>query len=289
MGFDLKNLKLSLAGLTTSIACTVVSLMADAAFAHTTYFGNRDAAEGIALWFDHPETDPFGAGPGISYDPSRVERVEGFDNLGGDSLIEVVDRGIGISVIPDDDLATLVASVDTGFIIITPDGERLDLTKAEAEAQGQEFVASFRAFQSAKGIYDWNDFIAQPFDLPLEIISLQDPFSLLAGNDLPVQILLEGQPVTGALVEYGGEEFITDSDGFTSVPFNLNQFRTVEASFVVPLENDPNADELNYSTTLTVQEFDLTAQSVPEPFTLVGIVVIGLLLPVSQCWRSQII
>lgn len=265
-----------LRGLLLFLPLAILSMLVEPVMAHALYFGNR--SEDIPLWFGHPEANPLGLNPGDPYDPARVEGVTAFDKTGAIIPIEINNRGDGISITPQGNIAALTASVDTGFFVVTPDGQYLNTSKREVE----EYVEAFRSFQSAKGIYDWSEVISQQFGLPLEIVALKNPFEIDAAEDLPIQVLFKGQPTEGALVEYMGEALMTDNNGIASIPFKREEFQTIEASYRIPLENDPDIDELVYSTTVTVQ-----SQSVPEPTALLGIGVFSLLVLASK--RSKTI
>ena len=62
---------------------------------------------------------------------------------------------------------------------------------------------------------------------------------------------------------------ISSGDGAFSIPWTQEELKTIEASYSVPLVvNNPNTDEISYSTALGVQP-------VPEPSSVLGIVLLG--------------
>lgn len=166
-------------------------------------------------------------------------------------------------------VAALTAFYDNGFWRNNLDGTYDNISQGEAEAINYENVGQFVKY--AKGLYAWNDTLAAPFGLPLEIIALQNPFSLKVGDNLPIQVLFNGSLITNPLVEYLGEIIEVDSGGIALIPIGSSGLQVIEASYRDPNFNSPT---ISYAATFT-------AQSVPEPGTL-GLLGITTLLGASQ-------
>ena len=92
--------------------------------------------------------------------------------------------------------------------------------------------------------------ITTPVGLPLEIVPEKNPYTLKAGELLPVRVLYEGRPLAGALVmltslEFDGrplEQKLTDGSGHAS--FFVPQVGSwlVNVLWTQPIQGNPNAD-----------------------------------------------
>jgi len=102
---------------------------------------------------------------------------------------------------------------------------------------------------------------------PIEIVPLRNPYTMTAGPEaeLPVRVLLRGEPVSEAFVtvyhaaHVPGSEFVakteTDSDGEASVSLDRSGAWMIVANARTPLrpEFEGKADEESYTATLTFQ------------------------------------
>ncbi|MBW4455798.1 MAG: DUF4198 domain-containing protein [Nostoc indistinguendum CM1-VF10] len=120
-----------------------------------------------------------------------------------------------------------------------------------------------------KALFDWSDTLAQPFNLPLEIISLQNPLTAKPGENLKVQVLYEGKQIPDVTVEYLGKKLTGDQDGTYLVPIGDEGLQQIEASYTVTSATQPS---ISYETGFTAQ-----TTSVPESSGLLGLGVVGLL------------
>jgi nickel transport protein len=239
------------------LSFAILPIMIQPAFAHSMYFGNR--GDNIPLLFGHPEE---GEDSVIPYTPSTVKQLTGFDVTGATIPVEINNLPGGISVVPNKDLAALTAFVDRGFYVVTSDNEYLNIPKYEATTP---YTQAFRSYNYPKSLYKWSDAIDQSLGLDFEIVPLQNPFEVASGNNLDVQVLFQGTLLKEVLVEYRGQA-VPDSnnDGIFSIPWTQKGLKTIEASFSIPLANDPEIDELSYSASLSVQ-------GVPEPGSLISL------------------
>lgn len=249
------------------LAFAILPMLVQPALAHSMYFGSK--GEDIPLLFGHPEE---GEDEVLPYDPADIEELTAYDLTGAVVPSEIKNFGDSISVIPNEDIAALTAFVNRGFYVVTPDGEYLNISKREAT----EYTEAFRSFHYPKSLFNWSDAISQPLGLQLEIVSLQNPYKVMAGEDLDVQVLFEGAPRNDVLVEYLGKTVEdVNKDGIFSIPLRQEGLQTIEASYSIPLENNPDTDALSYSASLSIQP-------IPESDAWVGIGAFGLLAFIAK-------
>lgn len=250
------------------LAFAILPMLVQPALAHSMYFGNK--GEDIPLLFGHPEE---GEEEVLPYAPATVKELTAYDLTGAVVPIEIKNLTGGISVSPNSDVAALTAFVDRGFYIVTPDNEYLNISKREATT---EYIQAFRSLNYPKSLYNWSDAVSQPLGLQLEIVPLENPFEVIAGENLDVQVLFGGAPLQDVLVEYLGKPVEDENgDSIFSIPWGQEGLKTIEASYSIPLENDPDTDELSYSTSLSVQP-------VPETESWVGLGALGLLAFIAK-------
>lgn len=255
------------------LALTIIPIAVQPAFAHSLYFGNK--GEEIPLLFGHPEE---GEDNVLPYNPASVKELTAYDLTGAVVPVETKNFPSSISVIANSDTAALTAFVDRGFYVVTPDNEYLNISKREVTG---EYTQAFRSLNYPKSLYNWSDALAQPLGLQLEIVPLENPFAVAGGENLDVQVLFGGAPLKDVLVEYSGKPIDdANGDGIFSIPWTQEGLKTIEASYSVPLVNDPDTDEISYSTSLGVQP-------VPEPSSVLGIVALGSIFAGSALQRQK--
>jgi nickel transport protein len=161
--------------------------------------------------------------------------------------------------------SALTAFYDNGYWRRNPDDTYDNITQAEAEAVNFENVSQYVKY--AKGLYDWNSTLAEPLGLPLEIIPLENPLTLQAGDNLPIQVLFQGTLIDDPLVEYLGATIPIDANGIALIPNGATGLQVIEASYTDPNSSLP---PVSYATTFSTE-------SVPEPLNLVGFLGVALL------------
>ena len=151
--------------------------------------------------------------------------------------------------------SALTAFYDNGFWQENPDGSYDNITQKDAQDINFENVSQFVKY--AKGLYAWNSSLDQPFDLPLEIIPLQNPLTLNDGDNLPIQVLFNGTLINNPVVEYLGETIPLDTNGTALIPIGATGLQVIEASYT---DSNSSLPTISYATTFTAQ----SVQSVPE-------------------------
>ncbi len=255
------------------LAFAILPIIVQPVLAHSLYFGNK--GEDIPLLFGHPEE---GEDNVLTYSPSSVKELTAYDITGAVVPVEINNLPNGISVTSNPDVAALTGFVDRGYYVVTPDNEYLNISKREATG---EYTQAFRSLNYPKSFYNWSDAVGKPLGLTLEIVPLANPYEVAVGENLDVQVLFEGALLKDVLVEYGGEAIDDgNGDGVFSIPWAQEGLQTIEASYSVPLVNDPDTDEISYSTSLGVQP-------VPEPSSVLGILALGGLFAGSALQRQR--
>ena len=93
--------------------------------------------------------------------------------------------------------------------------------------------------------------------LLLEIVPLVDPMGLKAGDDLPVRVLLDGQPLAGARLfpdyvnDANTRAATTDAEGGAVVVVRNDGLNVIGVSASRPTPNDPDAERLSLFATLS--------------------------------------
>jgi len=239
------------------LAFAMLPLLVQPAFAHVVWFDYKDGE--YELVFGHPEEGP------EDLDASKFRSATAYD-LNKQVVPVEIDRQDGISVVPQGDIAALTALYDNGYWLRNPgDSSSQNISQQEAEAVNYANVTNFVKY--TKALYDWSEPISQPFDLPLEIMPLQNPLQVTAGETLPIQVLYQGNRINDALVEYMGETVNVNAEGVAYIPVGEDGLQPIEASYTSTKDTAPG---VSHATTLT-------AQPVPEPSALLGLGAFGLL------------
>lgn len=244
------------------VAITLLPLLVQPALAHVVWFDSK--GEEYELLFGHPESGP------EPYDVSKFLSATAYDRNKQVVSLDINVQDV-VSVNPQGEIAALTAFYDNGFWLRTPDDDYQNISKEEAEAINYTNVTNF--LKSTKALYDWSETISQPFDLPLEIMALENPFEVVTGELLPIQVLFEGNLINNALVEYIGQTVAVNSDGIAYIPIGEEGLQPIEASYTDPSATNPG---ISYATTLTAE------RTVPEPSALLGIIALSVLTFMSK-------
>ncbi len=206
-------------------------------------------AGGLALFYGHgSKHDP--------YDPAKVKEVKAVDCKGKSIPIAIEKKGDFVSLTWKDRPGIVTLVFDGGYGCKTTDGWK---RTTKREAQGKfEIVKSYRIRKFAKALQAQCDSYASPVGLAFEIVPKENPLSVKPGQSLPVEVLLEGKPVEEAVFKITDAkdpekktEIKTDKNGNASIPILKAGPQRVVAKLKLPLKDDPDADTLSLSTSLT--------------------------------------
>ena len=246
----------------TLILTTVgAALISPPVLAHVVWFDYNNGE--YNLLFGHPEGEP------EPFEPAKFREATAYSADKSVVDLEPIETEDSLSFVSEDEIAALTAFYDNGLWREYSDGSFENISSAEAEAVGYSDVTNFVKY--TKGIYEWTDAVANPFGLPLEIMPLKNPLNIAPGEDLPIQVLFEGELIDTALVEYLGEELSVDEDGTVLIPIGAEGLDVIEASYDSPSATNPG---ISYATTLSAEVVP-EQTSVPEPSTWFGLSLFG--------------
>jgi cobalt/nickel transport system permease protein len=184
------------------------------------------------------------------FDISKVKQIKALDLQGKEIPVqrEKKDRTLVLKMTARP--SVILVSIDNGYWSKTIYGWK-ELPKRKAS----RVVEAIRSLFFSKTILSWNETAQSAVgESVLEIIPLRNPLGLKAGESLPLKILLRGRPLAG--IEVIGSDHArlgkTDKDGLVKVVLVQGQnLVTVETK--ERLQDDPDADALSLSATLTFE------------------------------------
>jgi nickel transport protein len=217
------------------------------ASAHDAWFVQKDG--GLTLAYGHgKKLDP--------YDPTKVKDAKGYDSKGQAVAVQIVNGKESVSIPLEDKPAIVTALFDGGYGVKTTDGWQ-KLTKREAQGK-YSIVEALKSRKYSKALLRPCEVPAKPVGLDFEIVPDKDPFSVKPGDSLPLRVFLNGKPLEGAVIKTGDSghsasqsEIKTDKEGKTSVVIAKPGLQLIVASHKIPLKDDPDADTLSLSSSLT--------------------------------------
>ena len=238
------------------LAVAILPLFIQPVSAHIIWF-DYDNGE-YNLLFGHPEDGP------EPYQISKFKQATAYDSNRQLLPFDINPKKDGLSLTSNSKIAALTAFFDNGYYAKIGDEYR---SISEQEIRQYQDVSHYLKY--TKALYDWSDTLAQPFNLPLEIISLENPLVVKPGENLKVQVLYQGKQIPDVTVEYLGKKLSGDQDGTYLVPIGDEGLQQIEASYTVASATSPS---ISYETGFTAQK-----TSVPDPSALLGLSVVGLL------------
>jgi cobalt/nickel transport system permease protein len=186
----------------------------------------------------------------LEFEPSKIKNVKAFDLRGKEVGVNKEKRGTGILLKTDEPPSLLFVEIDDGYWSKTIYGWK-NLPKRKAS----RVVESFRSFYYSKALLSWGEAVQRPLnDAKLDILPLENPFELREGNVLPVRILYQGKPISGLEVEGGDHQKIatTDKEGVARLKVSKGH-QVFSVNYKEPIKNDPDADSLRITSTLTFE------------------------------------
>ncbi|MHB1348587.1 MAG: DUF4198 domain-containing protein [Desulfobulbaceae bacterium] len=222
------------------LLAVVLLLNASGVRAHDYWIEKR--AEGYAAVYGHGEQR-------LDYDPAALKKITVFDAAGNSLAFQTEIQANAIIIRPSGEACLILADLESGYWSKTIYGLK-NLPKRKATRP----LESFKAHHYSKSIVAAGETPLRPVaGLKLDIVPLADPLALQAGSPLRLQILLDEKPAGGLTVEGDHENAgVTGQDGLVTVPLKAGrQIYTVKIR--EPLANDPDADFIETTTTLTFE------------------------------------
>jgi nickel transport protein len=150
--------------------------------------------------------------------------------------------------------AVLAASYDNGYWLNTPEGSRNASRRLVPQGTNTRWVAKFAKTLMGPGAY------TRVLGQELELVALEDPFTLAAGKTLRVRVQLRGKPVTDAKVRIldgvtvmdpkDAKSVPTDASGVAAVPLNRRGLFVLAVEYVTPAVAPGLADRDEFNSTL---------------------------------------
>jgi len=184
------------------------------------------------------------------FDVSQVKTVKAFGPEGGEIEVRREKKGKGLLLRPVEPPSWIFVRIDNGYWSKTIYGWR-NLPKRKAS----RVVESIRSFYYSKALMAWTDALQSPVSsAQLDIILLKNPYELKAGDSFPIKVFCRGKPIAGLEVEGRDHETIstTDKDGIARVRM-IRGPQLISVSHKEPLKDDPDADYLSLTATLTFE------------------------------------
>jgi nickel transport protein len=191
-----------------------------------------------------------------AYDPELVREAKALDAKGQAVPVEIVKNKENVSLSPKGNPAIVGAFYDSGCWLKTTDGWK-KATKREGK-DTYTIVQSLRAKQWCKSFTAPSVESSKPMGQRFEVVPQKDPTTLSVGEKLPIKVVLDGKPVEGAIITTGGghesdkkDPLKTDKAGMASISVERPGLQMAKANYKIPTKDDPDADELSLSSTIT--------------------------------------
>ena len=184
------------------------------------------------------------------FDFSRVKTVKSFGPGGGEIEVRREKKGKGLLLQPVEPPSWIFVEIDNGYWSKTIYGWK-NLPKRKAS----RVVEANRSFYYSRALITWNDVLQSPISFArLDIVLLKNPFELKPGDSLPIKVFYSGKPIAGVEVEGRDHEVVstTDKEGMARVRISKGQ-QLISVSHKEPITDDPDADYLSLTATLTFE------------------------------------
>ena len=201
------------------------------------------SGQGFLLIFGHGDQK-------MEFDPSKVKAVKAFGPGGGEVEVRREKKGQGLFLQPLEPPSWIFTEIDNGYWSKTIYGWR-NLPKRKAS----RVVEAVHSFYYSKALVTWSDALKSPVSsAQFDIVLLQNPFELKAGDSLPIKVFYRGKSIAGVEVEGRDHEVVstTDKDGMARVRM-IRGHQLISLSHKEPVTNDPDADYLSFTATLSFE------------------------------------
>lgn len=225
------------------LTCKVLlgaSLLAGVATAHQIIAVEKEGAYSAAFW-NHDTYE--------AYEKSQLKGAKAY-GLDGKSMNTGIDYSADSPLLlTEGKVGMMTLSFDAGYWRKTIKGYQ---SIKDMSFQGVVF-GSLKSHKFGKTLFAWHQDFAKPTGMYLEIVPLQNPFSLKVGDTLPVLVLKEGKPLANAGFEGNQikeDEIKTDSYGIAHVPIKQKGELIIAAKHYGQQVSDPNVDAITVQSSL---------------------------------------
>jgi cobalt/nickel transport system permease protein len=230
------------AGMKMGVLALAAMLAAGAATASAHDYWIEKKGDGYAAVYGHRDQR-------LEYDPASLKKVIVYDAAGKQLDFKKEVQSKAIIIRPSGSACLILADLKSGYWSKTIYGLK-NLPKRKATRP----IESYRAYHYSKSVVSGGEAAIKPVEgLKLDIIPTKNPLDMKAGDSLQLKVLFEGKPYAGASLEGDHDKVgLTDKEGLIKVTLKKGrQIYTVERRD--PLKNDPDADFISTTTTLTFE------------------------------------
>jgi len=199
--------------------------------------------EGLMLVFGHGSQR-------LDFEVEKVSSVTAFDSQGKEIAVQKEKKGKGLLLKIDGQPAMVTAIIDNGYWSKTIYG-----WKEAPKRKASRVVEAIRQLFYTRMLISWTDAAqAATSGHNIDIVPLQNPFIMKAGNSLPVKVLYNGNPLPNAEVNGGEHNTLgkTDKEGMIKVPM-IPGVNLLSIEHKEKIKDDPDADMLDETATLTFE------------------------------------
>ncbi|MBC7962545.1 MAG: DUF4198 domain-containing protein, partial [Steroidobacteraceae bacterium] len=222
------------------VSALLLTLTAGGASAHDYWIEKKGS--GYAAVYGHRDQR-------LEYNPASLKKVTVYNAAGKPLDFKKEIQSKAIMIHPAGSACLILADLESGYWSKTIYGLK-NLPKRKASRP----IESYRAYHYSKSIISGGEAALKPIEgLKLDIIPTKNPLEMKAGDNLQLKVLFEGKPYAGVSLEGDHDKVgLTDKDGLIRVNLKKGrQIYTVERRD--PLKNDPDADFISTTTTLTFE------------------------------------
>jgi nickel transport protein len=177
-----------------------------------------------------------------AYDPAKVEKVWAYGLSGQTVPVNIEKKADKAVIIPDKNAAVVALLFNSGYWTKTTDGFKNNSKKGMTDV-----IESFHSVRFSKILLKWSDELKKPLATEIDIVPLQNPFKMKAGDTLPLKVFYKGKPLPEATIYGVGkreQKIKTDKDGLAKVIIEKAGTQKIGAMHKIQLANDPDADYL---------------------------------------------
>jgi nickel transport protein len=225
----------------SALILSLLLLLTANASAHDLWV--QKTGDKLALMFGH-------VGRLETYKPEWVTDVRAYDRLRKPVQLEVKNEKEMVALISKKETAMVSLVLDSGCWIKTVDGWR-NISKRGIT----DYIEASHFIEPVKTIFRWSERFTRPVGTRLEIVPLKNPLILKTGENLPIKVIFEGNPLAGAVVTSHGDPtgIRTGKGGCAQVMIEEKGLQVFGAKHKLPLKDDPDADLLILQANLTFE------------------------------------
>lgn len=186
------------------------------------------------------------------YRPAAVVEAAAWDPAGQPLALTRQDLADRVRFQTVGPAAIATVRCDWGLRVNTTEGKKL-IGRREAASQGLTVIDGFFSTQFSKTIFADGPLTTAPTGLLLEIVPLDNPLTIPAGQPVRVQVLFEQRPLAGAMVHFGKRrQARTDADGVAAMEVQGTAGELIWTRHQVAVTDDPEKNYILYTTFLVL-------------------------------------